>query len=114
MEYSEICGMLWNVVESMWNPCGIHVELVECCGIHMELVECCGIHVNIMESMKIMWNPSFLQMEYSNLIPSHSTWIPVEYSMISYGIQTFHDPSIWNECGKLMQNGWGFSQNNSI
>src|SRR5438445_12507455 len=76
----EICGIhvkyvesMWNTMESiwnMWNPYGI-------CGIYMEYY---GIHVEYMESIWIPWKELWW-------IPSHSTWIPEEYSMeFPYGM----------------------------
>ncbi len=67
----EICGIHVKYVESMWNPCGILWNPYGICGIHMEYY---GIHVEYVESIWIPWKELWW-------IPSHSTWIPEEYSM---------------------------------
>src|SRR5438270_8570035 len=61
----------------MWNPCGILWNPYGICGIHMEYY---GIHVEYVESIWIPWKELWW-------IPSHSTWIPEEYSMVfPYGM----------------------------
>ena len=80
-------GILWNPYGILWNPYEI---LWNPCGI-------CGIHMDSMEGIVV------------DSIPFH-----LDSRGIFHGIFKFHGVSIWNEYGKLHQNGWALSQKNSI
>ena len=67
------------------NNCGIHDGIY---GIHVECMECMESMCNPFHSTGFQWNISHGMMEYAN--------------------------SIWNQCGKILQNEWALSQNNSI
>jgi len=95
------CGIQWNPSHFIWKL----VEYNDSISIfHWNPG---GMEWNTMDSM---WN-TMIPWNVMDSIPFHSTWIPVEYS---YGISIFHSYSIWNECGKMHQNEWNFSQIHSI
>src|SRR6266567_282374 len=94
---------IWN----MWNPCEIWWNLYGICGIHVKYD---GIHGEYVEFMWNMWN----SWRICGIHGRNCGGFHLDSREIFHGILKFYGVSIWNEHGKLHQNGWALSQKNSI